>query len=130
MSFGRLVVSYKSVCSRAYTSREIRGASIPRYSLPSSRNLSINAMTKIGIFPASGGIGGSTVKHILNRIPTKDLTFVARSPERLEEQRLAGATVRKADYDDTASLEHAFDGVDVLFLISYASVEHLHRTEV
>jgi uncharacterized protein YbjT (DUF2867 family) len=87
-------------------------------------------MTKIGIFPASGGIGGSTVKHILNRIPTKDLTFVARSPERLEEQRLAGATVRKADYDDTASLEHAFDGVDVLFLISYASVEHLHRTEV
>jgi uncharacterized protein YbjT (DUF2867 family) len=87
-------------------------------------------MTQVGIFPASGGIGGGTVKHILDRLPIKDLTFVARSPERLEEQRLAGATVRKADYDDTASLEHAFDGIDVLFLISYASVEHHHRTQV
>ena len=84
----------------------------------------------VGIFPASGGIGGGTVKHILNRLPAKSLTFIARSPEKLQEQRLSGATVRKADYDDTASLEHAFDGIDTLFLISYASVEHHHRSEV
>lgn len=87
-------------------------------------------MTQIGIFPASGGIGGGTVKHILSHVAAKDLTFLARSPEKLAEQRQAGATVRHADYDDDASLEHAFDGVDVLFLISYASVEHYHRTEV
>jgi len=84
----------------------------------------------VGIFPASGGIGGSTVKHILDRLPAKSLTLVARSPEKLESERLAGATVRGADYDDTATLEHAFDGVDTLFLISYASVEHGHRSEV
>lgn len=84
----------------------------------------------VGIFPASGGIGGSTVKHIANRLPAKNLTLIARSPEKLEEHRVSGATVRKADYDDDASLEHAFDGVDTLFLISYASVEHHHRSEV
>jgi hypothetical protein len=84
----------------------------------------------VGVFPASGGIGGGTVKHISTRLPAKNLTFIACSPEKLEEQRLSGATIRKADYDDTASLEHAFDGVDTLFLISYASVEHQHRSEV
>jgi uncharacterized protein YbjT (DUF2867 family) len=84
----------------------------------------------VGIFPASGGIGGGTVQHISTRLPAKNLTFIARSPEKLEQQRLSGATIRKADYDDTASLEHAFDGVDTLFLISHASVEHHHRSEV
>lgn len=84
----------------------------------------------VGIFPASGGIGGGAVKHILSRLPAKDLVFIARSPEKLAGERLAGATVRKADYDDDAALETAFDGVETLFLISYASVEHHHRTEV
>jgi uncharacterized protein YbjT (DUF2867 family) len=64
----------------------------------------------VGVFPASGGIGSGTVKHISTRLEAKNLTFIARSPEKLEEQRLSGAIIRKADYDDTASLEHAFDG--------------------
>lgn len=84
----------------------------------------------IGIFPASGGIGGGTVKHILNRLPASDLVFIARSPEKLSDEKAAGATIRKADYDDDAALEHAFGGIETLFLISYASVEHHHRTEV
>ena len=84
----------------------------------------------VGIFPATGGIGGGTVKHILNRLPAKDLVFIARSPEKLAEEKADGATVRKADYDDDAALETAFDGIETLFLISYASVEHHHRTQV
>ena len=51
----------------------------------------------VGIFPASGGIGGGTVKHILNRLPAKDLIFIARSPEKLAAEKAAGATIRKAD---------------------------------
>lgn len=84
----------------------------------------------VGIFPASGGIGGGTVKHILSRLPAKVLVFIARSPENLSDEKALGATVRKADYDDGATLETAFDGIETLFLISYASVEHHHRTEV
>lgn len=88
------------------------------------------ASNKIGIFPAAGGIGGSTVKHILPRIPAENLVFIARYPEKLKSAISAGATLRKADYDVDESLQHAFDGVDTLFLISYASVEHTHRSEV
>lgn len=85
---------------------------------------------KVAVFPASGGIGGSTVKHLLPRLPSKDLTFIARNPERLSDALSSGATVRQADYDDDNSLSNAFGGVDTLFLISYASVEHEHRSEV
>lgn len=86
--------------------------------------------SKVGIFPASGGIGGGTAKHLLPLLPAKDLVFVARNPSKLDFASSAGATVRKADYDDDKSLEHAFDGVDTLFLISYASVENEYRAEV
>jgi uncharacterized protein YbjT (DUF2867 family) len=84
----------------------------------------------VGVFPASGGIGGGTVKHILSRLPARDLVFIARSPEKLDEEKAAGATIRKADYDDGATLETAFEGIETLFLISYASVEHHHRIAV
>ncbi|KAJ5666349.1 uncharacterized protein N7477_008797 [Penicillium maclennaniae] len=84
---------------------------------------------RVAVFPASGGIGGSTVKHLLPRLPSKNLTFIARHPEKLSDASSAGAKVRRADYDDDDSLSHAFDDVDTLFLISYASVEHEHRSE-
>lgn len=84
----------------------------------------------VGVFPAAGGIGGGTVKHLLSRLPPSNLVFVARSPEKLKSLPVADATLRHADYDDDESLKHAFDGVDTLFLISYASVEHEHRSKV
>ncbi|KAJ6051587.1 hypothetical protein N7499_010930 [Penicillium canescens] len=62
------------------------------------------ASHRIGVFPASGGIGD----------------FAAA----------AGATVRKADYDTNADLERPFEDIDTLFLISYASIEVEHRAEV
>lgn len=36
--------------------------------------------------------------------------------------------MRRADYDDESSLQRVFDGVGALFLISYASCEHEHRS--
>ncbi|KAJ5988020.1 hypothetical protein N7481_003230 [Penicillium waksmanii] len=87
------------------------------------------ASHRIGVFPASGGIGGGTVKHLLPRHPANDLVFIARNPANLDFAAAAGATVRKADYDFNANLEHAFEDIDTLFLISYASVEVEHRAE-
>jgi uncharacterized protein YbjT (DUF2867 family) len=84
----------------------------------------------VGVFPASGGIGGGTVKHLLPRLPSSSLVFIARSPEKLKSLLVGEAVLRRADYDDDESLQHAFDGLDTLFLISYASVEHEHRSEV
>ncbi|KAB8234175.1 NAD(P)-binding protein [Aspergillus alliaceus] len=83
----------------------------------------------VAVFPASGGIGGSTVKHLLPRLQANELVFIARNPHKLEAESNAGATIRKADYDDDSSFEHAFDAVYALFLISYASVEHEYRSK-
>ncbi|KAI9037323.1 uncharacterized protein KD926_000610 [Aspergillus affinis] len=83
----------------------------------------------VGVFPASGGIGGGTAKHLLSRFPSSSLVFIARSPEKLKSLPVGEAVLRRADYDDDQSLEQAFDGLDTLFLISYASVEHEHRSE-
>ncbi|KAL4889919.1 NmrA-like family protein [Aspergillus ambiguus] len=86
-------------------------------------------MTKIGIFPAAGGLGTSILNHLLKLAPVSDLMLIARKPENLAELSRAGATVRYADYDEPASLRRAFDDVDVLMLISYPSFEIQYRVE-
>ncbi|KAJ5949872.1 hypothetical protein N7454_001456 [Penicillium verhagenii] len=86
-------------------------------------------MTKIGVFPASGGLGSSIVEHLQSLIPASDLILIARNPSKLSKAKEAGATVRQADYDDHSSLENAFEGVGILMLISYASFEIDHRVQ-
>ncbi|KAH6950930.1 NmrA family protein [Fusarium avenaceum] len=83
----------------------------------------------VGIFPASGGIGGGTVKHILERVPPASLVLIARQPDKLDSAKALGAQVRQADYDDDSALQSVFNVISILFLISYASVEHEYRSQ-
>lgn len=85
---------------------------------------------KLGIFPASGGIGGSTLRHLLGLVPANEVVLVARSPEKLSKEKAAGAIIRKADYDNVQTLDHSFDGISFLNLISYASIQNEHRFKV
>lgn len=85
---------------------------------------------KLGIFPASGGLGGSTLRHLLKLVPADNAVLVVRSPEKLGKEKAAGATVRKADYDNFPTLDGVFDGVSSLNVISYASIQHEHRFNV
>jgi putative NADH-flavin reductase len=87
-------------------------------------------MTKIGVFPASGGLGRSVVNHLTKLVRASQLILIARKPGKLTEFDNAGATVRHADYDSPETLKTAFEGVDVLMLISYASFEIEHRVKV
>ncbi|KAJ5116841.1 hypothetical protein N7456_001189 [Penicillium angulare] len=87
-------------------------------------------MSKIGVFPASGGLGSSIVDHLLKLVPASDLTLIARSPEKLSVAKTAGAITRQANYDEPSSLTNAFEGVETLMLISYASFEIDHRVNV
>lgn len=85
----------------------------------------------IAIFPASGGIGGGTYRHLLNLMDAKNVILVARSPAKIPKQYTeAGAIARYGDYDKLETLDHAFDGAKYLNLISYASIEHEHRFKV
>jgi uncharacterized protein YbjT (DUF2867 family) len=84
-------------------------------------------MSRIGVFPAAGGLGSSIIKHLQTLVPASQLVLIARKPESLAKEFSAGAAVRLADYDVPSTLEKAFDGIDVLMLISYASFEIKHR---
>ncbi|KAL7415742.1 NmrA-like family protein [Mrakia frigida] len=88
--------------------------------------------TKLAIFPASGALGTATLQHLLkpNQARPEDVVLVARSPEKLASYQKLGVDVRQADYDDASTLVHAFDGVKILNLISYASIQHEHRFNV
>jgi uncharacterized protein YbjT (DUF2867 family) len=63
-------------------------------------------------------------------VDPKDVVLISRHPEKLQREHEAGATVRKADFDDPESLKGVFEGVKTLNLISYPSIEHEHRFEV
>jgi uncharacterized protein YbjT (DUF2867 family) len=88
--------------------------------------------TKLAIFPASGGLGGATLKHLFKtaHADPEDVVLVARSPERLADYADKGVDVRKADYDHQESLVHAFDGVKTLNLISYPHISNEIRFKV
>lgn len=91
-----------------------------------------NMTKEIGIFPASGGLGGSTYRHLLKLVPNDRVTLICRYPEKVEaEYKQTGVTVRKATYESTPQeLELAFSGMEVLFLISYPSHVHDYRRKV
>lgn len=84
----------------------------------------------IGVFPASGGLGTSIVNHLAKLVSTTQLVLIARGPDKWTNLGQAGATLRSADYDQPTTLDNAFDGVEVLMLISYASFEIEHRVDV
>ena len=87
-------------------------------------------VAKIGVFPAAGGLGTSIVNHLSKQVPASQLVLIARKPENLAKLQESGATVRHADYDQPSTLDAAFNGVDVLMLVSYASIEIEYRVKV
>lgn len=89
-------------------------------------------MKSIGIFPAAGGLGGSTYRHLLKLVPNDKVTLICRYPEKIEKEYVdAGVTVRKATYEcSPQELETTFKGLDMLFLVSYPSHVHEYRRKV
>jgi uncharacterized protein YbjT (DUF2867 family) len=84
-----------------------------------------------GVFPASGGLGGSTLNHLLDVVDPSQVTLIVRKPQNaLLKAKESSATIRAADYDNASTLSNVFNGISVLNLISYASIEHEHRFKV
>ncbi|KAL0935451.1 nmrA-like family protein [Colletotrichum truncatum] len=89
-------------------------------------------MKSIGVFPASGGLGGSTYEYLRKLIPNDQIILINRYPEKVPKEHIEnGVRVRKASYESSPSdLEAAFAGIEVLFLISYPSHVHDYRKKV
>jgi NAD(P)H dehydrogenase (quinone) len=84
--------------------------------------LSSNHKSTLLVTGASGQLGRRVLELLLE---TYHGTIIAatRTPERLAEFSRRGAIVRRADFEDPASLLQAFKGVDRLLLISTDAVD-------
>ncbi|KAH6701246.1 hypothetical protein BKA61DRAFT_646952 [Leptodontidium sp. MPI-SDFR-AT-0119] len=73
----------------------------------------------IGVFPASGGIGGSTLKHLLNNVSGSNVTGIVRKPENVPQNVVdTGCNIGFADYDKHRSKAHK------------AAIDAAHKSEV
>ncbi|KAK3380445.1 hypothetical protein B0T24DRAFT_615422 [Lasiosphaeria ovina] len=90
------------------------------------------AMKTVGIFPASGGLGRSTYRHLLEIVPKQKVVLISRHPDKVSQAYVdAGVQARQASYESSpADLEVVFAGIEALFLISYPSHVRDYRIKV
>jgi len=79
-------------------------------------------MGKIIVTGASGAFGRAAAELLLEKCAAEDLVFLSRTPETLADLAERGAHVRRADFDDPASLPAAMEGGERMLLISTTRV--------
>jgi NAD(P)H dehydrogenase (quinone) len=84
-------------------------------------------MTKYAVTGATGKLGRLVLDELLRQANPGDIVALARDPAALSDYALKGIDVRAADYDDPATLEAAFQGVDRVLLISGNAVGQRER---
>ncbi|MBZ9788677.1 SDR family oxidoreductase [Rhizobium sp. 3T7] len=69
---------------------------------------------------AAGQLGQRVIHHLLEteKVPAANIIAATRDPAKLADLAAKGVVTRQADFDDAASLETAFTGVDRLQIIS------------
>ncbi|MBB3308961.1 NAD(P)H dehydrogenase (quinone) [Rhizobium sp. BK196] len=69
---------------------------------------------------AAGQLGQRVIHHLIEsyKVAPANIVAATRSPEKLATLAAQGVITRKADFDDAASLEAAFAGIDRLLIIS------------
>lgn len=67
---------------------------------------------------ATGQLGRQIVASLVQKVSPAQIIVAVRSPDKAEDLKALGVTVRQADYSDPASLESAFAGASKVLLIS------------
>jgi len=84
-------------------------------------------MTTYAVTGATGKLGRLVLDELLEQTDPANIVALARDPTALQAYDQKGVQVRKADYDDPASLEAALAGVDRVLLISGNAVGQRER---
>lgn len=83
---------------------------------------------------ASGQLGKETVERLLERVPAERIGVSVRAPEKVPEFAARGVRVRRGDFEDPASLAHAFEGASRVLIVSTATTGAVamrhHRTAI
>lgn len=72
----------------------------------------------IAVTGANGNLGRLVVKGLLEFVPAPEIIAAVRHPEKADDLRALGITVREADYDRPDTLVDAFRGVEKVLLVS------------
>jgi len=72
----------------------------------------------IAITGTNGKLGQAIVAALRDRVSPQQVRLTARTPEKLSKAKSLGFDVARADYDDPASMEKSFAGIEALMLIS------------
>lgn len=77
-------------------------------------------MSKILVTGASGQLGQSALRHLLDtyKVPAGNIVAASRDTGKLAALAALGVELRKVDFDDASSLDTAFAGVDTALIIS------------
>lgn len=73
---------------------------------------------------AAGKLGRATLEHLVAKVGASRIVATTRNPESLSEYAERGVDVRKADFDDSASLDAAFQGVQRLLIVSTDALDY------
>ena len=71
---------------------------------------------------ATGALGRLAVEALLDRVPADQVRATGRRVETLDDLAVRGVDVRRADYDDPASLAAAFEGATRVLFVSGSEV--------
>lgn len=85
-------------------------------------NRELKGNTMIVITGANGQLGQLIVKELLNTTPAASIVAAVRDPAKAAGLAELGVQVRKADYNDPATLDAAFAGAEKILLISSSEV--------
>lgn len=72
----------------------------------------------VAVTGASGKLGRAIAEGLLDVLDPADVVLITRTPDNLADLAARGADVRRGDFDEPASLDAAFAGVDRLLLVS------------
>ena len=75
-------------------------------------------MSKILVTGATGPLGKAVVTELLKNTAAANIAVLVRDPAKAADIAAAGVTVLQGDYNDYASLEAAFKGIDKLYFVS------------
>ncbi|WP_324677911.1 SDR family oxidoreductase [Hymenobacter sp. GOD-10R] len=72
----------------------------------------------LAITGATGHLGRATINALLSKTSADKIVALVRDPQKATDLSQQGVQVRQGDYNDLASLEAAFQGVNTVLLIS------------
>ena len=76
----------------------------------------------IAITGASGQLGRLVIDTLLHQIPASEIAAIVRDPAKVGDLAARGVHIRQADYDQPATLDAAFKGIDKLLFISSSAI--------